>query len=215
MSALRLFNDAHAPLGRRSNAELRMGKYVHSLNTLRDIALEYSRVEQPDLASMARELGRAVHQDASALSARLATMHRRRRDSSRWLLAERRQPALRVLVRAWPPGQRMPLLDHADRWGLELSLHGALEWQSYRRDPHNGELNAQGRSWLGPGDANWFERNAGLAHRCRNLSRHDTAYTLHVYGGELPDHRDGEPCEDVSAWIARVQRGTLAGQLAP
>ncbi|MEW9625764.1 cysteine dioxygenase [Rhodanobacter geophilus] len=192
-----------------------MGKYVHSLNTLRDIALEYGRVEHPDLASMARELGRAVHQDAPALSARLATMHRRRRDSSRWLLAERRQPALCVLVRAWPPGQRMPLLDHADRWGLELPLHGALEWQSYRRDPHNGELNAQGRNWLGPGDANWFERDAGRAHRCRNLSRHDTAYTLHVYGGELPDQGVGEPCEDVSAWIARAQRGALAGQLTP
>ena len=192
-----------------------MGKYTHSLKTLRDIALEYGRVEHPDLASMARELGRVVHLDASALSTRLATMHRRRRNGGRWLLAECRLPALRVLVRAWPPGERMPLLDHADRWGLELALHGALEWQSFRRDPHNGELDAQGRSWLGPGDANWFERDAGLAHRCRNLSRHDTAYTLHVYGGELPDHRSGEPCEDVSAWLAQARRGTLAGQLAP
>ena len=192
-----------------------MRKYTHSLKTLRDIALEHGRVEQPDLASMARELGRVVHLDASALSARLATLRRRHRNGGRWLLAERRLPALRVLVRAWPPGERMPLLDHADRWGLELTLHGALEWQSYRRDPHNGELDAQARNWLGPGDASWFERDAGLAHRCRNLSRHDTAYTLHVYGGELPDHRGGEPCEDVSAWIAQVQRGTLAGQLAP
>lgn len=192
-----------------------MRKYTHSLKTLRDIALEHGRVEQPDLASMARELGRVVHLDASALSARLATLRRRHRNGGRWLLAERRLPALRVLVRAWPPGERMPLLDHADRWGLELTLHGALEWQSYRRDPHNGELDAQARSWLGPGDAGWFERDAGLAHRCRNLSRHDTAYTLHVYGGELPDHRGGEPCEDVSAWIAQAQRGALAGPLAP
>ena len=84
-----------------------------------------------------------------------------------------------------------------------------------RRDPHNGELTAQGRSWLGPGDANWFERDAGLAHRCRNLSRHDTAYTLHIYGGELPDHRADEPRKDVSAWIAQAQRGTFAGQPTP
>ena len=189
-----------------------MGKYMHSLKILRDIALEYGRVEHPDLASMARELGRVVHQDAFALSARLATLRRHRRDGGRWLLAERRRPALHVLVRAWPPGQRMPLLDHADRWGLELSLHGALEWQSYRRDPHNGQLDALGRNWLGPGDANWFERDAGLAHRCRNLSRHDTAYTLHVYGGELPDHRAGEPCGDAPAWLAQARRGTLAGQ---
>ncbi|GAB3789407.1 cysteine dioxygenase [Dyella agri] len=192
-----------------------MGKYAHSLKTLRDIALEYGRVEHPDLASMARELGRVVHQDASALPARLASMHRRRRHGERWLLAERRQPALHVLVRAWPPGQRMPLLDHTDRWGLELPLQGALEWQSYRRDPHNGELDALGRNWLGPGDASWFERDANLAHRCRNLSRHDIAYTLHVYGGELPQHRASEPCEDESAWVAQTRRLAFAGQLTP
>ena len=192
-----------------------MRKYVHSLKTLREIALEYGRVEHPDLATMARELGRVVHQNASALSTRLATMRRQRRTDSRWLLAERRQPGLRVLVRAWSPGQRMPLLDHADRWGLELTLHGALEWQSYRRDPHNGELDALGRNWLGPGDASWFERDACLAHRCRNLSRHDNAYTLHVYGGELPDQHADEPGDDVSAWIAHAQRGALAVQLTP
>jgi len=192
-----------------------MGKYVHSLKTLREIALEYGCVEHPDLASMARELGRVVHQNASTLLTRLVTLRRRHRADSRWLLAEHRQPALRVLVRVWPPGQRMPLLDHADRWGLELTLHGALEWQSYRRDPHNGELDALGRNWLGPGDASWFERNACLAHRCRNLSRHDNAYTLHVYGGELPDEGADEPRGDTSAWIAQAQRGTLAGQLTP
>ncbi|HEX8778075.1 MAG TPA: cysteine dioxygenase [Rhodanobacter sp.] len=184
------------------------------MKTLRDIALEYGRVELPDLAAMARELGSVVHRDASALSARLASLRRRRRQDGRWLLAERGHPALRVLVTACAPGLRMPLLDHADRWGLELTLHGALEWQSYRRDPHNGELSALGRNWLGPGDASWFERDAGLAHRCRNLSRHDIAYTLHVYGGELSDHHAGETCEDVSAWIAQVQRGVLASQPA-
>jgi predicted metal-dependent enzyme (double-stranded beta helix superfamily) len=189
-----------------------MRKYMHSLKSLRDIALEYGRVEHPDLASMARELGRVVHGDTAALAARLAAVHRRGIDSR--VLFERRQSALRVLVRAWPPGQRMPLLDHAGCWGLELTLHGALEWQAYRRDPHSGELDAQGRNWLGPGDANWFERDAGCAHRCRNLSRHDTAYTLHVYGGELPDRRDTESHIDASAWILQAQRGQLAGPLA-
>ena len=53
-----------------------MGKY--SLKNLRDIALEYGRVEHPDLASMARELGRVVHRGAPALSARLATLRRHR-----------------------------------------------------------------------------------------------------------------------------------------
>lgn len=186
---------------------------MHSLKTLRDIALEYGRGEHPDLASMARELGRVVHQQTPALSIRLASLRRHWRSRSRWLLAERRQ--LRISVRAWAPGQRMPLLDHADRWGLELALHGALEWQSYRRDPNNGELDARGRNWLGPGDAGWFERDAGHAHRCRNLSRHDVAYTLHVYGGELPDLRAGEPREDVFAWLAaQARRGAFANQPA-
>lgn len=189
-----------------------MSKYMQSFKKLRDVALEYGRVEQPDLASMARELGRVVHGDTHALSARLAAVHRRGIESR--VLVERRQPALRVLVRAWPPGQYMPLLHHASCWGLELALHGALEWQTYRRDPHSGELDAQGRNWLGPGDANWFERDAGRAHRCRNLSRHDIAYTLHVYGGELPDHCGGESRMNAPAWIAQAHRGQLAGPLA-
>ncbi|MBD8873356.1 cysteine dioxygenase [Rhodanobacter sp. DHB23] len=184
---------------------------MHNLKTLREIALEYGRADYPDLAAMARDLGRVVHGDGPGLSARLAAVHRRGIDTR--VLVECRQPALCVLVRAWPPGERMPLLDHAGGWGLELTLHGALEWQSYRRDPHSGELEAQGRNWLGPGDANWFERDAGRAHRCRNLSRHDIAYTLHVYGGELPGQRDGEP--QAPARIVRARRQHLAGQLVP
>ena len=188
-----------------------MGKYMHSLKALRDIALEYGRGVHPDLASMARELGRAVHQGAETLPMRLANLRQRRSGGGRWLLAERRQLGLRVLLRAWPPGQSMPLFDHSSRWGLELALHGALEVQSFRRDTRNGELDALGRTWLGPGDAHWFERTAGLAHRSRNLSRHDTAYTLHVHGGALPERNADEPCTDVSAWFTPPSRGALAG----
>ena len=179
---------------------------MHSLKRLRDIVLEHGRVEHPDLAAMARDLGRVVHGNAAALSARLAAVHRRGVVAR--VLLERRQPTLRVLVRAWPPGERMPLLDHAGGWGLELALHGALEWQSYRRDPRSGELDAQALSWLGPGDAHWFERDAGHAHRCRNLSRHDVAYTLHVYSGGWPAARHDEPAP--SAWMPRVRRNQPA-----
>ena len=192
-----------------------MGKHQHTLKTLRTIALEHAAVEHPDLATMARELGRVVHQDASALATRLARLRQRQRGFERWLLAERSKPPVSVLVLAWPPNHATPVHDHAGLWGLEMTLVGALEVQSYRRDADSGELSLHGRNWLGPGDGVWFEGDRGHAHRCRNLSRHDTAYTLHVYGGELPDHRAGAACEDVSAWIAQVQRGTLAGQLAP
>lgn len=191
-----------------------MGKHQHLLKTLRAIALEHAAVERPDLATMARELGRVVHQDAATLAHRLARLSQRRRGFERWLLAERGKPPVSVLVLAWPPNHAASVHDHAGRWGLDMALVGALEVQSYRRDDASGELSLHGRNWLGPGDGIWFEDEHGLAHRCRNLSRHDTAYTLHVYGGELPDLRAGEPCEDVSAWFAQARRGTLAGQLA-
>ena len=192
-----------------------MGKHQQTLKTLRAIALEHGAAEHPDLATMARELGRVVHQDASALAIRLASLRQRRHGFERWLLAERSKPPISVLILAWPPNHATPVHDHAGLWGLEMTLVGALEVQSYRRDAASGELSLHGRNWLGPGDGVWFEGDRERAHRCRNLSRHDTAYTLHIYGGELPDHRADEPRKDVSAWIAQAQRGTFAGQPTP
>src|SRR6185312_15444288 len=65
--------------------------------------------------------------------------------------------------------------------GLELTLVGALEVQSWSRDPASGDLRALGRDWLGPADGTWFEGDQNHVHRCRNLSGHDMALTLHVY----------------------------------
>ena len=134
-----------------------MGKHSRTLKTLRDIALEYGSTEQPDLASMARELGRVVHEHAPALANRLAPLRARQRGFERWLLAERSKPALSVLVMAWPPNHLTPVHDHAGLWGLEVALAGALEVQSYTRDPASGDLRMQGRDWLGPGDGTWIE----------------------------------------------------------
>jgi predicted metal-dependent enzyme (double-stranded beta helix superfamily) len=190
-----------------------MGKHQHTLKTLRAIALEHAASAQPDLASMARELGRVVHQDASALAARLASLRTRQRGFERWLLTERSKPPISVLVLAWPPNHLTPVHGHAGLWGLEMTLVGALEVQSYTRDDATGDLRLHGRDWLGPGDGTWFEGDRNHAHRCRNLSRHDTALSLHVYGGDLAEYFAYEQAEPAGRWNTQPRRGVIAGRL--
>jgi len=190
-----------------------MGQSSSILKTLRSIALDHATVERPDLASMARELGSVVHRDAPALISRLEGLRARQQGFERWLLAERAKPAVSVLVMAWPPGHLTPLHDHAGLWGLEMTLSGALEVQSYARDPASGELREKGRDWLGPGDGSWFEGDSHHVHRCRNLSRHDVALTLHVYGGTLASYSTYEQTGPARRWEARPQHGVIAGRL--
>ncbi len=190
-----------------------MGTRLHTLKTLRAIALNHGVDGQPDLALMAREMGRVVHENASSISQELASLQARGPRFERWLLAERRSPALSALVTAWPPGHVTPVHDHGGLWGLEVVLVGALEVQSYVRDPSDGNLLAQGRNWLGPGDATWFEGDPQHAHRCRNLSRHDTALTLHVYGGDLAQYFAYERAEPAGRWTAHPERAAIAGRL--
>lgn len=190
-----------------------MGKHLQILKTLRTIALDHAAAEQPDLASMARELGRVVHQDAPAMAQHLASLRTRECGFERWLLTERSKPPVSVLVLAWPPNHLTPVHDHAGLWGLEMTLVGALEVQSYTRDPASGDLQAQGRDWLGPGDGTWFEGDRNHAHRCRNLSRHDTALTLHVYGGDLAEYFAYEQAEPAGRWHVQPRRSSIAGRL--
>ena len=190
-----------------------MGKYMRTLKTLREIALEHGAAEQPDLALMARELGRVAHQESASLTRHLAPLRTRRRGFERWLLAERSKPALSVLVMAWPPNHLTPVHDHAGLWGLEVTLLGALEVQSYTRDPVSGNLRMQGRDWLGPGDGTWFEGDESHVHRCRNLSSQDMALTLHVYGGDLAQYFAYEQVEPTGQWTAHPQRSAIAGRL--
>lgn len=189
-----------------------MGKSRQILKTLRALALEHASVAQPDLATMARDLGQLVHQDGSALVTRLAGLRQRGHDLERWLLAQRNKPAVSVMVMAWPPDHRTPVHDHAGLWGLELALVGALEVQSWKRNPDSGELRTLGRDWLGPGDGTWFEGDQNHLHRCRNLSQHETALTLHVYGGVLDHYLAYEQAAPAGAWAARSQQNLVAGR---
>lgn len=164
-----------------------MGTHRHILKTLRTIALEHAHSAHPDLASMARELGRVVHQDASSLATRLASLCQRRRGFERFLLTRRNKPPLSVWAVAWPPNHASALREHGNAWGLEVALVGALEVQSCQRDAASGELVLRDRTWLGPGDGTWFDGSTQQLRRCRNLSRQETALSLHVYGDELAD----------------------------
>lgn len=51
-----------------------MGKPRQTLKTLREIALEHASVTQPDLASMARDLGQVAHGNSSVMATRLARL---------------------------------------------------------------------------------------------------------------------------------------------
>jgi hypothetical protein len=190
-----------------------MGKHPHPLKTLRTIALEHGTTGQPDLASMALELGRVVHRDVSALASGPATLSGQQHGLQRWLLAERSKPAINVLVMASPASQRTPVHDHAGLWGLEMTPVGALEVESFTREPVSGDLHVHGRDWLGPGDGTWLEGAQHHVHRCRNLSKQATALTLHVYGGELAEYFGYEQVEPAGPWLARPQRSAVSGRL--
>lgn len=190
-----------------------MRSYRHSLKALRDIALANTLEKNPDLASISRELGAIIHRDASALAEGLADLRHRNRGFERWLLARRGRPGVSVLVMAWPPGYTTPSHDHAGLWGIELSLYGALEVEAWSRESTAQAWQLRGRDWLGPGDSTWFDADVPYMHRCRNLSRHETALTLHIYGGDLEDYATYEASESEPYWQSQSQRARIAGPL--
>lgn len=179
-----------------------MGKHSHTLKILRAIALEHGAVAQPDLASLARELGRAVHQNMAIFIARADALSTQRRRFRCWSLAERRMPPLRVILTAWPANHVTTMDDHTGQWGLEMTLVGAIEVQSYSRC-ETGTLRAGRRDWLGPGDSSWFEQNDDQLQRSRNLSSRGIALTLRVVGGDL------------SRQVACAQARSAGSQAAP
>ena len=61
--------------------------------------------------------------------------------------------------------------------------------------------------------ATWFDTDDCHAHRCRNLSRQETALTLHVYGGDLAQYFTYEEAGKPGQWLVKPQRSVIAGQL--
>jgi predicted metal-dependent enzyme (double-stranded beta helix superfamily) len=190
-----------------------MAKHMQHLKALREIAFDYGVGEHPDLASMARELSRSVYQNKPALVGDLADLRAPNKGFERWLVARRSKPDISVLILAWPANHTTPIHDHDGLWGLEMALHGALEVESWDRDPDGKILRMSGRDWLGPGDVTWFDADDRHAHRCRNLSRQETALSLHVYGGDLAQYFTYQQAGEAGQWIASPQRSALTGQL--
>jgi predicted metal-dependent enzyme (double-stranded beta helix superfamily) len=212
--ALRLLNDRHVPLPIVPSLPTKsMRTYRHSLKALRDVALAHTLQKNPDLASLARELGSIIHHDAQALADGLSDLRNHNRGFERWLVGRRGHPGVSVLVMAWPPGYTTPSHDHSGLWGIELSLYGALEVESWSRASTAQPWQLRGRDWLGPGDSTWFDADMPYMHRCRNLSRQETALTLHVYGGDLDDYTTYEQTEVEPFWQSQPQRARIAGPL--
>jgi hypothetical protein len=190
-----------------------MARHMQHLKALREIAFDYGMGEHPDLATMARELSRMVFQNKHALDADLADLRTRHKGFERWLVAQRNKPDLSVLVMAWPANYGTQIHDHDGLWGLEMALHGALEVESWDRDENGKILRLTGRDWLGPGDVTWFDADNRYAHRCRNLSRQETALTLHVYGGDLAQYFTYQEAGEAGQWSKSPQRSAIAGRL--
>jgi predicted metal-dependent enzyme (double-stranded beta helix superfamily) len=104
----------------------------------------------------------------------------------RQLIAAGADGSYTMLLIAWPPGYVTPLHDHAELWGIELVLDGALQVEEFFSDgdPAQPVLQPHRSLLLGSGDAAVFIDSA-YVHRCRNLSAQQPALSLHVYGGEL------------------------------
>ena len=121
------------------------------------------------------------------------TAHRVRSDGQltyrRQLIAVAPDHSYSALLITWPPGHVTPLHDHAELWGIELVLDGALEVREFvSAESDSIDLQYNRTVLLGAGDATTF-LDPGYVHSCRNLSVSKPALSLHIYGGMLDDYR--------------------------
>ena len=140
----------------------------------------------PDLAELARALGAEIRCDAEGLARLHARCSNRQ---ARWRLYGRDRFGATAELHCLPGGGWTELHDHGSLWGVDVVVEGALEVESWTLGPDGPIAGSNRRTWLGPGDALWFERHDAYAHRCRNLSATQTALTLNVLGGELDQVR--------------------------
>lgn len=92
-----------------------------------------------------------------------------------------------VLAMTWGAGQGSSIHDHADTWGVEAVLQGALEVVDYRvtgRERALQRLAAVDRHVMPAGAVIGLLPPHDL-HACRNPGAVGTTVTLHVYGREL------------------------------
>lgn len=124
----------------------------------------------------------------------------------RQLIAADADGSYTMLLIAWPPGYVTPLHDHAELWGIELVLDGALQVDEFFTDGDSTQPTLQPHRslMLGSGDAAVFIDPA-YVHQCRNLSSQRPALSLHVYGGELAHYQSFVAVSDGLHRIAQQQ----------
>lgn len=150
----------------------------------------------PDLAEVARALGAEIRACGTAVAALRARLGHRQ---ARWRLYGRDRFGATAELHGLPGGAWTELHDHGTLWGVDVVVAGALEVESWTLGPNGPLAGSNRRTWLGPGDALWFEREDAYAHRCRNLSATQPALTLNVLGGELEQVRHFLP--SARSWV--------------
>lgn len=140
----------------------------------------------PDLAEVGRALGADIRADRDGLAALRARCGTRQ---ARWRLYGRDRFGATAELQCLPAAGWTELHDHGGLWGVDVVVEGAMEVESWTLGPDGPMSGSNRRTWLGPGDALWFEREDAYVHRCRNLSTTQPVLTLNVLGGELEEVR--------------------------
>jgi predicted metal-dependent enzyme (double-stranded beta helix superfamily) len=119
-------------------------------------------------------------------------------DYGRRLLHRHPEGRYAVVVMTWGPGQGTPIHDHAGKWCVECVYEGRIRVSSYDLlGERNGEVVAFHK-------ASEVEAGKGAAgslippfdfHVIENPN-HETAVTIHVYGGEMEGCDVFTPLED-------------------
>ncbi|MGG1660270.1 cysteine dioxygenase [Brevibacillus sp. NRS-1366] len=118
------------------------------------------------------------------------------------------QGRFEIIALVWKPGQRTPLHDHDNTWGVEgVALEQIKVTNFMRVDHHSGEVarlrengtllvNEQCTEQLLPPADCYIMETIG----------NQNAITIHVYGKQLRQYLIFEPSEEPGVYFARVHR---------
>lgn len=151
------------------------------LQRLRRTVLTHAIDGLPDLAAMAADLGAWVAGSRGREDRGLSSLLSRSHGHEQWLLGEHRQPRVSMMLTTWPAHYSGQVQEEGRFWSVELVLQGALRID-HGSGPEDGD--ATSCEWLGAGDVRIIRPDRdGLRYaRTRNLSKSDTAVSLHVFG---------------------------------
>lgn len=180
------------------------------LQKLRRTVLTHAIDGLPDLAALASELSASVESCRGRTDTGLAALLARARGHEQWLLGEHRQPRVSMMLMTWPANFSGPVQEPVPFWSIELVLQGALRIEHV---DGTDEASATSCDWLGVGDFRIIQpaRNGIGRCRTRNLSKSDTAVTLHVFGASPASYLSSAMDEQPVPAIDTEQHSLEAG----